>query len=67
MRSPHRVALAAYLGGSTKFDEALASLAETYGDQNERDYAAHQTAVKEGQGGSHHRDLPPGSACAVQR
>jgi hypothetical protein len=47
-RSGDRVALAAHLGGSTKFDEAIADFAETYADQNERDYAALQTAVKEG-------------------
>jgi hypothetical protein len=40
--------LAAYLGRSTKFDEAIADFAETYADQNEDDYAALQTAVKEG-------------------
>jgi uncharacterized protein (DUF2252 family) len=47
-RSGDRVALAAYLGGSTKFDQAIAEFAETYADQNERDYAAFQTAVKDG-------------------
>jgi uncharacterized protein (DUF2252 family) len=47
-RSGDRVALAAYLGGSAKFDEAIADFAETYADQNERDYAALQAAVKEG-------------------
>ncbi len=47
-RSGDRVALAAYLGGSGKFDEAIADFAETYADQNERDYAALQAAVKEG-------------------
>jgi uncharacterized protein (DUF2252 family) len=46
--SGDRVALAAYLGGSTKFDKAIAEFAETYADQNERDYTALQTAVKEG-------------------
>ena len=46
--SGDRVALAAYLGGSTKFDKAIAEFAETYADQNERDYAALQTAVKDG-------------------
>ena len=46
--SGDRIALAAYLGGSSKFDEAIADFAETYADQNERDYAALQTAVKEG-------------------
>jgi hypothetical protein len=47
-RSGDRVALAAYLGGSTKFDQAIAAFAETYADQNERDYAAFEAAVKDG-------------------
>ena len=47
-RSGDRVALAAYLGGSGAFDQAIADFAETYADQNERDYAAFQAAVKEG-------------------
>ena len=47
-RSGDRVALAAYLGGSAKFDQAIADFAETYADQNELDYAALQAAVKEG-------------------
>jgi uncharacterized protein (DUF2252 family) len=47
-RSGDRVALAAYLGGSGKFDQAIAGFAETYADQNERDYAALQAAVKDG-------------------
>jgi hypothetical protein len=47
-RSGDRVALAAYLGGSAKFDQAIADFAETYADQNEGDYAAFQTAVKDG-------------------
>ena len=47
-RSGDRIALAAYLGGSAKFDQAIADFAETYADQNERDYAALKTAVKEG-------------------
>ena len=46
--SGDRIALGAYLGGSSKFDEAIADFAETYADQNERDYAALQAAVKEG-------------------
>ncbi len=46
--SGDRVALAAYLGGSAKFGQAIAEFAETYADQNERDYAALQAAVKEG-------------------
>ncbi len=48
-RSGDRIALAAYLGGSAKFDRAIADFAETYADQNQRDYAALQTAVKEGE------------------
>jgi uncharacterized protein (DUF2252 family) len=47
-RSGDRIALAAYLGGSAKFDEAIADFAETYADQNERDYAAFQAAVRDG-------------------
>jgi uncharacterized protein (DUF2252 family) len=47
-RSGDRVALAAYLGGSAKFDHAIAAFAETYADQNERDHAALQAAVKDG-------------------
>jgi uncharacterized protein (DUF2252 family) len=47
-RSGDRVALAAYLGGSGKFDQAIADFAEKYADQNERDYAAFQTAAKDG-------------------
>ena len=46
--SGDRIALAAYLGGSAKFDQAIAGFAETYADQNERDYAALQAAVKDG-------------------
>jgi uncharacterized protein (DUF2252 family) len=46
--SGDRIALAAYLGGSAKFDQAIAGFAETYADQNERDYAALQNAVKDG-------------------
>ena len=47
-RSGDRIALAAYLGGSAKFDQAIAEFAETYADQNDRDYAALQAAVKDG-------------------
>ena len=47
-RSGDRIVLAAYLGGSVKFDQAIADFAETYADQNERDYAALQAAVKDG-------------------
>jgi hypothetical protein len=37
-RSGDRVAIAAYLGSGTAFDEAVADFAEAYADQNERDY-----------------------------
>lgn len=47
-RSGDRVSLAAYLGGSAKFDNAIADFAETYADQNERDHAALQAAVNAG-------------------
>lgn len=47
-RSGDRVALAAYLGGSAKFDQAIADFAEIYSGQNERDYAALQAAVRDG-------------------
>ena len=47
-RSGDRVAIAAYLGSGTAFDEALADFAETYADQNERDYELLQDEVKAG-------------------
>jgi uncharacterized protein (DUF2252 family) len=47
-RSGDRIALAAYLGGSARFDNAIAEFAETYADQNERDYATFQAAAKDG-------------------
>jgi uncharacterized protein (DUF2252 family) len=47
-RTGDRVAIAAYLGSGTAFDEALADFAETYADQNERDYELLQDEVKAG-------------------
>jgi uncharacterized protein (DUF2252 family) len=47
-RSGDRIALAAYLGGSGKFDQAIADFAESYADQNERDFTALQDAVADG-------------------
>ena len=47
-RAGDPVAIAAYLGKGDVFDKALAGFAETYADQNERDYAALEHAVKEG-------------------
>jgi hypothetical protein len=47
-RSGDRIAIAAYLGGGDAFDRAMVAFAETYADQNERDYAALQQAVASG-------------------
>ena len=47
-RSGDRVAIASYHGKSDVFDQAIATFAETYADQNERDYEALQAAVEEG-------------------
>ncbi len=38
--------IAQYLGGSDRFDTALASFAEAYADQNERDYQEFVRAVR---------------------
>jgi uncharacterized protein (DUF2252 family) len=47
-RSGDRIALAAYLGGSDKFDKAIAEFAESYADQNKEDHAALAAAVQSG-------------------
>ncbi len=47
-RSGDRIAIAAYLGKSDAFDLAMAEFAETYADQNERDYEALRAAVADG-------------------
>jgi Uncharacterized protein conserved in bacteria (DUF2252) len=47
-RSGDRIAIASYLGGSDAFDRAIVSFAEAYADQNDKDYAALETAVKTG-------------------
>jgi len=47
-RAGDGVAIASYLGSGDTFDRALAAFAETYADQNERDYAALKTAVEVG-------------------
>ena len=44
-RSGDAAAIAGYLGTSDKFDRAMAAFAETYADQNERDYATLKAAV----------------------
>jgi hypothetical protein len=45
-RSGDPIAIAAYLGRSSVFDEAIATFAERYADQNERDHQALADAVK---------------------
>jgi predicted alpha/beta hydrolase len=39
-RSGDPVAIAGYLGSNDSFDEALVDFAESYADQNEKDYEA---------------------------
>jgi len=47
-RTGDRIAIAAYLGASDTFDQAVADFAETYADQTERDHAALADAVASG-------------------
>jgi uncharacterized protein (DUF2252 family) len=47
-RSGDRIAIAAYLGSSKAFDHAIGSFAETYADQNEKDYHAMLGAIGSG-------------------
>ena len=47
-RSGDRHAMAAYLGTSPTFEKALVKFAESYADQNERDYEAFAAACKSG-------------------
>jgi uncharacterized protein (DUF2252 family) len=47
-RSGDRFAMSAYLGNSDNFEKALAKFAESYADQNERDYEAFAAACKSG-------------------
>jgi len=47
-RSGDAIAIAAYLGGSDVFDQAIAQFAAAYADQNERDHDAVLEAVKAG-------------------
>ncbi|KAF2776445.1 DUF2252 domain-containing protein [Streptomyces sp. OM5714] len=47
-RSGDPVALAAYLGGSDRFDGALTEFAQSYADQNERDHEALRAACRSG-------------------
>jgi hypothetical protein len=45
-RSGDRIAIASYLGKGDQFDRAIATFAEAYADQNERDFEALQSAAK---------------------
>jgi uncharacterized protein (DUF2252 family) len=47
-RTGDRFAIAAYLGGSDKFDQAVAGFAASYADQTEHDHAALADAVASG-------------------
>ncbi|MFD5306743.1 DUF2252 domain-containing protein [Streptomyces rochei] len=47
-RSGDPIALAAYLGGSDRFDRALTEFAHAYADQNERDHEALTAACRSG-------------------
>ncbi len=47
-RSGDRVAIAAYLGASERFDTAIGEFAEAYAEQNTQDYNAFAAAVKSG-------------------
>ena len=47
-RSGDPIAITAYLGASDSFDRSVASFAETYADQNERDFEALKEAAASG-------------------
>ncbi|MEV7993342.1 DUF2252 domain-containing protein [Streptomyces sp. NPDC086077] len=47
-RSGDPVAIAAYLGGSDRFDRALAEFARSYADRNERDFEELRAAARSG-------------------
>ena len=47
-RTGDPIAIGAYLGSGTAFDEALGRFAESYADQNERDHAALVDAIASG-------------------
>jgi len=44
-RSGDAIAIGSYLGGGTRFDEAMCSFAAAYADQNEQDHAALKQAI----------------------
>jgi uncharacterized protein (DUF2252 family) len=48
-RSGDRIAIASYLGSGEAFDKALAGFAESYADQNEKDFARVSEAARSGE------------------
>ncbi len=47
-RSGDRIAISSYLGNSAAFEQATAEFAETYADQNERDFDTFKQAIASG-------------------
>ncbi|HXV92114.1 MAG TPA: DUF2252 family protein, partial [Pseudonocardia sp.] len=47
-RSGDRIAIAAYLGSSSSFDQAIVRFAQAYADRNERDHRALLEAIADG-------------------
>lgn len=47
-RSGDRVAISAYLGSSSRFEDAMVEFAEAYADRNEQDYETLRSAVADG-------------------
>ena len=48
-RTGDSIAIANYLGGSDEFDQAVASFADSYADQNEADYEVFMKLIKSGE------------------
>ena len=69
-RSGDRIAIAAYLGSSDVFDQAITQFASAYADQNERDHKALVDAVASGRltaGAGPVRSRPPGRSVRSRR
>ncbi|WP_127503903.1 DUF2252 domain-containing protein [Actinoplanes solisilvae] len=47
-RSGDRIAIAAYLGATDRFEQAVADFAESYADVNEKDYGLLKSAARDG-------------------
>jgi hypothetical protein len=48
VRTGDRIALAAYLGRSDGFDQAILAFSQAYAEQNDRDYHALAAAARSG-------------------